>query len=135
MKKYAIGAALLVAFTAPVLAGGYYDVGDDGDGYGGYGATVVVTKRVIYAPPQPVYHVRRVIYAPAPYYGHYGHRHYGGYYGVRRAYWGGPGGGYYGVRRAYWGQAGRGGGYYGVRRAWAAQAEATTECAGVSLGD
>src|SRR3954467_14303959 len=107
MKKYAIGAALLVAFTAPVLAGGYYDVDDDGDGYGGYGATVVVTKRVIYAPPRPVYHVRRVIYAPAPY---YGHRHYGGYgYGVRRAYWGGPGGGYYGVRRAYWG--GPGGGY------------------------
>src|SRR4051812_50151034 len=109
MKKYAIGAALLVAFTAPVLAGGYYDVGDDGDGYGGYGATVVVTKRVIYAPPRPVYHVRRGIYAPAPY---YGHRHYGGYgYGGGRGYWGGPGGGHYGGRRGY--RGGPGGGEQG----------------------
>ena len=104
--KLAAAFAVLALSTAPALAGGYDDVGDDGDGYGGYGTTVVVTKRVIYAPPRPVYHVRRVIYAPAP------------YYGVRRAYWGGPGGGYYGVRRAYWG--GPGGGYYGVRRgiAW-----------------
>jgi hypothetical protein len=108
--KLAAAFAVLALSTAPALAGGYDDVDD---GYGGYGATVVVTKRVIYAPPRPVYHVRRVIYAPAPY---YGHRHYGGYYGVRRAYWGGPGGGYYGVRRAYWG--GPGGGYYGVRRAY-----------------
>ena len=126
---------MLVAFTAPVLAGGYDDVGDDGDGYGGYGATVVVTKRVIYPPPQPVYHVRRVIYAPAPYYGTTD-RHYGGYrvYGVHRAYWGSPGGGYYGVRRAYWG--GPGGGYYGVRRAyWGGPGGGYYGCAGVSLGD
>ncbi len=110
-------AALSLLAASPALAGGYGYGGDYGGyGHGGYGGTtVVVTKRVIYAPPPPVYHVRRVVYRSAPYPVHYGlHGYSGGYgYGVRRAYWGGGGGwghrhhvghhGFYGGRRGYHG--------------------------------
>ena len=66
---------------------------------------------MIYAPPPPVYHVRRVVYRSAPYPVHYGLHGYGAGYGVRRAYWGGGGGwghhvghhGFYGGRRGYGG--------------------------------
>lgn len=110
-------AALSLLAASPALAGGYGYGGEYEDyGYGGHGGTtVVVTKRVIYAPPPPVYHVRRVVYRSAPYPMHYGlHGYGGGYgYGVRRAYWGGGGGwghrphvghhGFYGGRRGYHG--------------------------------
>ena len=131
MKLAACVFAVLGLSTAPALAGGYDDVGDDGDGYGGYGATVVVTKRVIYAPPRPVYHVRRVIYAPAP-----------STTGTTEAMATGCTG-HTGAAQA---EATTGcAGHTGVAQAeattecaghtGAAQAEATTECAGVSLGD
>ena len=119
---------LVVALSAPMLsastalAGGYYGATriyyDDPDIYDPT-PTVVVTRRVVYAPPPPpVYHVRRTVYVggprPVPYYGHNGYGR--GFYGVRRAYYGPRGyyaGGFYGARRAYYGPRG----YYGVRRA------------------
>ena len=106
--------------ASTALAGGYYGSTrvyyDDPDIYDPV-PSVVVTRRVVYAPPPPpVYHVRRTVYVggprPVPYYGHYGRGYYGGgFYGVRRAYYGPRG--FYGVRRAY-----GPGGFYGVRRAY-----------------
>ena len=119
--KLIVALAALVLSASTALAGGYYGSTrvyyDDPDIYDPV-PSVVVTRRVVYAPPPPpVYHVRRTVYVggprPVPYYGHYGYgpRYGGGFYGVRRAYYG-PGG-FYGARRAYYGPRG----FYGVRRA------------------
>jgi hypothetical protein len=106
----------------PALADPYYGAAvgvyyDDPDLYDPVpSTTVVVTRRVVYAPPV------HVAYVPRPYYGYrhgfYGGPravHYGGFYGGRGGYYGGPhvrhyarlgghygGGGHYGFRRGRW---------------------------------
>ena len=96
--KLIVALAALVLSASTAFAGGYYgSTGvyvDDPDIYDPV-PSVVVTRRVVYAPPPPpVYHVRRTVYVggprPVPYYGHYGYgpRYGGGFYGVRRAYHG-----------------------------------------------
>ena len=96
--KLIVALSALVLSASTALGGGYYgSTGvyyDDPDIYDPV-PSVVVTRRVVYAPPPPpVYHVRRTVYVggprPVPYYGHYGYgpRYGGGFYGVRRAaYW------------------------------------------------
>ena len=94
--KLIVALSALVLSASTALAGGYYgSTGvyyDDPDIYDPV-PSVVVTRRVVYAPPPPpVYHVRRTVYVggprPVPYYGHYGRGYYGGgFYGVRRAFY------------------------------------------------
>ena len=78
--KLIVALSALVLSASTALAGGYYgSTGvyyDDPDIYDPV-PSVVVTRRVVYAPPPPpVYHVRRTVYVgeprPVPYYGHYG---------------------------------------------------------------
>src|SRR4051812_33617033 len=90
--KLIVALSALVLSASTALAGGYYgSTGvyyDDPDIYDPV-PSVVVTRRVVYAPPPPpVYHVRRTVYVggppPVPYYGHYGRGYYGGgFYGVK----------------------------------------------------
>ena len=86
--KLVVALSALVLSASPALAGGYYGATrvyyDDPDIYDPT-PTVVVTRRVVYAPPPPpVYHVRRTVYVggprPLPYYGRYGYGR--GFYGL-----------------------------------------------------
>lgn len=104
MKLVIALAALALSTSAALAGGGYYGstriIYDDPDLYDPV-PTVIVTRRVIYAPPR--HHHRRVVYAPRPmpiYGHHYGHD-LGGWYGVRRAYHG-PGGHYWSGRAVHW---------------------------------
>jgi hypothetical protein len=111
MKLVIALAALALSASAAFAGGGYYGstriIYDDPDLYDPV-PTVVVTRRVIYAPPRIHHHhrpaYRRIAYAPRPmpygYGRHYGHD-LGGWYGVRRAYHG-PGGHYWSGRAVHW---------------------------------
>src|SRR4051794_36920431 len=95
--KLIVALSALVLSASTALAGGYYgSTGvyyDDPDIYDPV-PSVVVTRRVVYAPPPPpVYHVRRTVYVggppPVPYYGHDGRGFYGGGFfgGGRGRFW------------------------------------------------